>query len=287
MAITSPPLTWLRAFEAVARRLSFTRAADELGLTQSAVSQHVRALEDHIGEALFIRAHRQLRLTEAGRLLLPDVTSGLTILSDATRRYQRKTDKPVLRIAASASIAAHLLAPNIHAFKVSNPDVIVEIRTTVWPDDFDVTLADIEIRFGRAEMVANAARLLEPSFLHLVGVPDLVAQFEAGLEVPLIQPVGLSTEWSDMIKSAVPSLRVDTHGMAVDLAKAGAGIALTHGLISARSILKGEITEVARPRLPAKEAYYFALTQGEASDFCQRFAVWFDNLIAVTALALP
>ncbi|MEM9714921.1 MAG: LysR family transcriptional regulator [Pseudomonadota bacterium] len=278
----SPPLTWLRAFEAVARWLSFTRAADELGLTQSAVSQHVRALEDHIGEALFVRAHRQLRLTEAGRLLLPDVTTGLSILSNATRRYGQVLDKPVLRIAASASVADHILAPNIRAFQALNPDLILEIRTTVWPDDFTATAADIEIRFGRAEMVSSGADLIEPSYLHLVAKPDVATAFVAGADVSLIQPVGLSTEWSDIAENHVPVLRVDTHGMAVNLAKAGAGVALTHGLISQPSLQSGDLVEIDRPRMPAKEAYYFAIAAAADQEICLGFQEWFERVIAKT-----
>ena len=79
-----PPLTWLRSFEAAARHLNFTAAADELNLTQSAISQQVRSLEVRLGLKLFERKARGLLLTDEGRKRLPRTISGLEILSDAT-----------------------------------------------------------------------------------------------------------------------------------------------------------------------------------------------------------
>ncbi|WP_319799781.1 LysR family transcriptional regulator [Roseobacter weihaiensis] len=78
-----PPVTWFRAFDATARHLSFTLAAQELGFTQSAISQNVRALEQKLGTPLFVRGHRALSLTQAGRLLVPDVAAAIAQLEQA------------------------------------------------------------------------------------------------------------------------------------------------------------------------------------------------------------
>ena len=273
---SAPPLTWLRAFEAAARHLSFTRAADELGLTQSAISQHVRALEAKLAQPLFHRAHRQLHLTDAGRLLLPDVTAGLALLSQATRRFGQAADTDLLRVTTSASVAHWLLAPNIAAFRATHPNTVVELRTTVWPDDFIATSSDVEIRFGRGEMVGAAARLIEPSYLHAVATPDVARQFRDGQDQTFIQPVGLSTEWPDVLDGAQPGLRVDTHGMAVELAVEGGGVALTHSLITRPAILAGRLVELPLPRCPAQEGYYLAAAETEAA---QAFAAWVTGVI--------
>ena len=282
MSNRPPPLTWLRAFESAARHLSFTRAAEELGLTQSAISQHVRALEGDLGTPLFLRVHRALRLTEAGRLLLPEVTSGLQVLTQAVGRFQQPQDRPRLRIASSASVAQHILSPRLTDFLSAHPATVVELRTTVWPDDFIATAADVEIRFGSAQMVAQGARLLQPTQLVAVATPQVARSFAQGQRPPLIQPVGLSNDWSDLIKRAQPDIYVDTHGLAVDLACDGAGVALTHGLVAARALAAGQLVALDLPRLPAKEGYWVAVTSGPAQALAQAFADWLFSCLDPT-----
>lgn len=282
MSSRPPSLTWLRAFEAAARHLSFTRAAEELGLTQSAVSQHVRALEADLGTPLFLRVHRALRLTEAGRLLLPEVTSGLQVLTQAVGRFQQPQDRPRLRIASSASVAQHILSPRLGDFMATHPAVVVEVRTTVWPDDFIATAADVEIRFGSAQMVAQGARQLTPSQLIAVAAPQVARRFAQGPRPPLIQPVGLSNDWSQLIKRAQPDIYVDTHGLAVDLACDGAGVALTHGLIAARALAAGQLVMLDLPPLSAQEGYWVAVTAGPAQALAQSFADWLFSCLDPT-----
>jgi len=105
MAKSLPPLTWFRAFEAAARNLSFTAAADEIGMTQSAVSQHVKALESRLGVALFIRKARGLALTDDGRKLIPQVASALGTLTAASRIFETGTTQNLLTVATSVSVA--------------------------------------------------------------------------------------------------------------------------------------------------------------------------------------
>lgn len=291
MSKALPPLTWFRAFEAAARHLSFTLAAEELGFTQSAISQHVRALEERLGKQLFVRGNRALSLTDAGRLLLPDVAAAMGTLSAATMRFLPDEDRPVLTIATSASIARWVLAPHIVGFQSVNRDIALQIVTTVWPDDFVATNADIEIRFGAASVVGRNATLLQPSFLHAVAHPVLAKRL-AGRPVqdwlgsqPLIQPVGLSTGWGDIGKRCKPSLSlsasylVDTHGMAVDLALGNAGIALCHALVSREAIRQGALVELDVPRSDAKEGYYLATKASQLPDCQTRFVEWFRRLV--------
>ena len=89
MSKSLPPLTWFRAFEAASRHLNFTMAANEIGLTQSAVSQHVRSLETRLGVFLFVRKPRGLALTDEGRKLQPQVGAALELLGEATRDFQQ------------------------------------------------------------------------------------------------------------------------------------------------------------------------------------------------------
>ncbi|WP_299831066.1 LysR family transcriptional regulator [uncultured Roseobacter sp.] len=287
MSKSLPPLTWFRAFEAAARHLSFTLAADELGFTQSAISQHVRALEDRLGCQLFVRANRSLQLTDAGRLLVPDVTAAMSLLTQAVRRFLPDGDRAKLTIATSASIAHFVIVPQIATFTARHPNIALQLITTIWPDDFAATNADIEIRFGAPGVVGGGASLLEPSHLHVVAAPEVADTLPKSVHLadlrafPLIQAVGLSTGWTSLSRqhklaeALETDLYVDTHGMAVDLAIAGAGVALTHCQITRNAIQHGDLCEIALPHVPAEEGYYVALKATALPEQQQQFVEWF------------
>lgn len=297
MAKSLPPLTWFRAFEAAARHLSFTLAGEELGLTQSAISQHVRALESRLENKLFVRANRSLHLTDAGRLLVPDVTAAIAQLDRATRRFLPVVSKPRLTVAASASIAHWVITPALAAFQHAHPDIVIQLATTIWPDDFSTTHADVEIRFGSAEIAGQDAKILRPSYLHAVAAPDLWAQLGPAStlsdlkRVPLIQPIGISQSWTEMGKKAnptvalEPSILVDTHGSAVDLAVAGAGIALAHAQISVPAVQQGLLKVLPLGQFPADEGYYLAAKQSPFPAERDAFVDWFKTLVSETISA--
>ncbi|MGC1497752.1 MAG: LysR substrate-binding domain-containing protein [Sulfitobacter sp.] len=296
MSKALPPLTWFRAFDAAARHLSFTLAAEELGFTQSAISQHVRALEDRLGTPLFLRRHRALMLTDAGRLLVPDVAAAMARLHNATERFLPSTSRPKLTIATSASIAQWLLAPHLSDFHQSHPEIAIQILTTVWPDDFSNTNADVDIRFGPPDVVGQGAILLEPSALHVVAAPRIAKHLTGPIDwhqlakLPLIQAIGISTTWSDLAKRAKspipiePNIFVDTHGLAIDLAVSGAGIALTHSLISQEPILAGTLTKLPLPQIAAEEGYYLARKTTAFPEAQEAFVLWF---LAKLSLQVP
>ena len=287
-----PPLTWFRAFDAAARHLSFTQAAAELGLTQSAISQHVRALEDYLSTPLFIRSHRALQLTDAARLLVPDVAASLARLTQATDRFVPQTDRPRLTLATSVSVAQHLIAPQLAHFQRAHPDVAIQIVTAIWPDDFASTNADIEIRFGTADVVGQGALLLQPSLLHAVATPEICETFDPAdpsltlQHQTLIQPVGLSESWKTYagLTDREADLFVDTHGLAVDLALGGAGIALTHSLITGPALKSGQLATLPLPTISAEEGYYLHQKTATNQPLQNAFVDW---LLAQIALQQP
>ncbi|MBW4709965.1 LysR family transcriptional regulator [Roseobacter sp. YSTF-M11] len=293
-----PPLTWFRAFDAAARHLSFTLAAEELGFTQSAISQHVRSLEDRLGTQLFVRRHRALMLTDAGRLLVPDVAAAMGRLTQATERFQPTLTKPKLTIATSASVAQWIIAPRLASFHKRYPDSALQIVTTVWPDDFSATNADIEIRFGSKDVVGQGAELLTPSRLHVVASPSLAERlgdpvdWSALQSMPLIQPIGLSTGWADVARRAPggqppleASILVDTHGLAVDLAVSGAGVALTHTLISQTALCENRLHCVPLDPCTAEEGYYLARKATSFPREQDAFVAWFHDSLALLQAA--
>src|SRR5829696_232941 len=115
----------LKGFEAAARHLSFTRAAQELCLTQSAVSREIKALEGQLGQPLFKRIHRGLRLTDAGQVLYDAVREALTLIADATERLCASVSGERLTITTSVPLASMWLVPKLRRFVLLHPEVDV------------------------------------------------------------------------------------------------------------------------------------------------------------------
>jgi len=276
-----PPLTWFRAFEAAARNLSFTGAAEELGLTQSAISQHVRSLELRFGVPLFERKPRGLALTDDGRRLLPDVGRAIETLADISRAYDKRPAGRSLTVATSVSFAQWYLAPGIGAFRAANPDINVRIINTTWPDEYHRPIADVEIRFGSKSLVGKGAKRLEPDALVAVGAPGLGVDRRTLKDHPLIEAVGTSDDWKRWSEAVGdgeerrPSLLVDSHGLAVDLARQGAGVALTSSLIACPSLADGSLIRLDLPSAPAIDGFYLAVNDGAKGD-AAAFSSWLE-----------
>jgi LysR family transcriptional regulator, glycine cleavage system transcriptional activator len=140
-----PPLSALRAFEAAARHENFTRAADEMLLTQSAISRHVRTLEDHLGTSLFERRNRVVKLTTDGRKLMEAVSMALSHMSTVTQEIRRQRESGKLTVGMLTSQASLYMVPRMSAFRRAHPDLdvhIVSLERNPDPllDDFDVSI---------------------------------------------------------------------------------------------------------------------------------------------------
>lgn len=276
MSRTLPPLTWFRTFEAAARKLSFTAAAEEIGMTQSAVSQQVRALETRLGIELFVRKPRGLALTDDGRKLLPKVAAALGVLSQAVEGFEPGSARNLLTIASSVSVGQWLLAPRLAAFQARHPDLRLRVMSTIWPDDFRAALADVEIRFGSAAQVGQGAERLGPDALIAVASEDRVQDWRAG---PFIEAVGTSQGWTDWALAAGepglagPKLFVDNYGLALDLAAQGAGVALTSKYLAAQAVRTDQVRQVDPCEIDSSEGYFLAYDTG--SQISRDFVAWF------------
>lgn len=284
MARSLPPLTWFRAFECAARHLNFTAAADELGLTQSAVSQQVRSLEMRFGVSLFQRLPRGLSLTDDGRRLLPDVTAAIGSLRTAAEIFETGPTAGLLTVATSVSFSQWYLAPNLASFTEANPDLRVRIVGTIWPDEFHAAIADVEIRFGTKAMVGSGAQRLTPDRLIAVAAPRLAVERDKLSRHVLIEAVGTSggwTSWATQVRypdRLEPGLFVDSHGLAVDMARSGSGIAMTSSLIASPSLQDGSLQQVHPAAAPSKDGYYLAIRQN-ADGSAGRFAAWLKRQV--------
>jgi DNA-binding transcriptional LysR family regulator len=156
-----PPLDLLVGFEAAARHLSFTKAGEELYLTQSAVSRQIKELEDELGVALFQRKHRALALTEAGQQFYAAAAQVLTTMRSATERLQATAGKRrPLSVTTTHSFAALWLIPRLAGFTRTHPGVDVRITAETRVQDLDRDGLDLAIRHGPASLAGpNAVRL--------------------------------------------------------------------------------------------------------------------------------
>src|ERR1041385_9177390 len=169
-----PSLNGLRAFEAAARHLSFTQAASELNVTQTAISHQIRRLEEELGLRLFIRKNRALALTPQARDSLPGVRAAFTDLRLATDRLLRKGDDNVLTVSTLASLAAKWLLPRLTAFQEAHPGIDVRITTSTALVDFRGGDVDAAIRYGRGQWPGVRADWLMADELFPVCSPALL-----------------------------------------------------------------------------------------------------------------
>jgi len=145
-----PPLTAVRAFEAAGRHENFSRAAEELGLTQAAISYQIRQLEDRVGKPLFVREKGRVRLTEAGQRLLPSITGGFAGIADAFEAL-REDDAEILSINAAMSVGGAWLSSRIGRFQLRHPDIAVRLSLSNELVDLTGGHIDIAIRSGAGQ----------------------------------------------------------------------------------------------------------------------------------------
>jgi LysR family glycine cleavage system transcriptional activator len=141
------PLNALRVFEAAARLGSFTRAGEELGMTQTAVSYQIKLIEENVGELLFLRRPRQITLTEVGQRLAPRVTEAFEMLQEAVLSARGDVDSALL-ISSTATFASQWLARNIGSFQLAHPNIAVRLTTSDKIIDLATEAADLAIRSG-------------------------------------------------------------------------------------------------------------------------------------------
>jgi LysR family glycine cleavage system transcriptional activator len=160
MARKLPPLNALRAFEAAARQLSFTKAAEELNVTQAAISHQVKTLEEHLGLTLFRRLNRRLVLTEAGQLYLPVLREAFDAVAAGTARLGQDRESGALNISVLPSFAAKWLLPRLSRFRDRYPDIDVMVSANNRLIDFADGTYEMGIRYGLGDYPGLRTELL-------------------------------------------------------------------------------------------------------------------------------
>ena len=237
--IQLPPLLWLQAFESAARTLSFTAAGSELGVTQAAISQRIRLLEDRLGQKLFVRHARSLTLTPAGQAWLPSIHDAFSRISEGTTEVFGMTSEKPVTLRATPVIQQSWLAPRLVALHQQKPHLLLRLVSAIWPDDFGPEGADIEIRYGRGEWSGLEMLPLGDEQLLPVCTPALARELTKPSDLAghtLLHAVGFGVGWPGWLQAAgiahleaeCLSLTCDNQVMTLALASQGGGVALPH-----------------------------------------------------------
>lgn len=294
-----PPLDLIRGFEAAARHLSFTKAATELHLTQSAVSRQVQALEQHIGQPLFQRQHRALLLTEAGQLLQQTAAAMLADLSYTLERIAADRS-PMVTVTTTVSFASLWLVPRLPAFRLANPGVDVRISADSSVVDLSRARVDLAIRYCQPERAPPKSERLFGEEVLPVCHPSLLKDPQRPLREPadLRHQVLLHFEdraprlailqWETWLEAmglsdlqAAGELRFSHYDQVIQAALEGHGVALGRLPLMERQLRRGllvapfELSRLPGRRPQSSRAHYIVLEPAAAlRREVQQFAAW-------------
>ena len=290
MARPLPPLNSIRAFECASRHLSFSRAAEELGVTQGAVSKHVIALEDFIGSQVFVRAPSGLSLTQEGYTLMEALRPAFAMMSDAFAHYHRRSPRSnVCRIATLASFAGQFLVPRLPAFREKHPDIEIEFITSTRLVDLDREEADIGVRYGLGEYKGLMSTRLVKGILVPVCTPDLLEKSKGDVNKLLadhrrIQTAGYN-EWRDWLDAAKidvshlqPANVIEDFLVAIKAVSLGQGLALLPQFLVRDQIDAGELVEFSKTPLQVEHTYPIAHTAASVRrPYVQNVVTWLQK----------
>jgi LysR family glycine cleavage system transcriptional activator len=280
MSARLPSLNGLRAFEAAARHLSFTNAAAELNVTQTAISHQIRRLEEELGIRLFIRQNRALALTPQAHDYLPGVRAAFNDLRLATDRLLRKDNDHVLTVSTLASLAAKWLLPRLSAFQEAHPDIDVRITTSTSMVDFKNGDVDAAIRYGRGRWPGLRADWLTADQVFPVCSPALL-QGDRPLQTPedlvhhtlLHSSGGYDDDWRLWLTAAglptdiskQPGLSFDMIFMTLQAAIDGLGVAVGRTTYVEGDLAKGRLVVPFKISLPADAGFYLVSPEAAAN----------------------
>jgi LysR family glycine cleavage system transcriptional activator len=274
MTARLPSLNGLRAFEAAARHLSFTLAAQELNVTQTAISHQIRRLEEELGLKLFIRQSRSLALTPEATDYLPGIRAAFQDLRTATDRLLRKDDDRVLTISTLTSLAVKWLLPRLSSFQEKHPDIDVRITTSTELVDFRTSNVDAAIRYGQGRWPGLDAEWLMAEHLFPVCSPKLLTG-ERALRQPedlkhatLLHTSSTIDDWRLWLTAAgLPAHLSQNRGLTFDLAFMtiqaaidGLGVAMGHTAYVADDVANGRLVVPFNVSMPSA-GYYFVTPQ--------------------------
>lgn len=281
-----PPLAAVRAFEAAARHGNFTRAAEELGMTQAAVSYQVKLLEERLGAPLFRRDKRRVVLTDAGARAAPQVSRAFDAIDQAFAQV-RAEDEKLLVISTANTFANAWLAWRLGSFQMAHPEMAVRLDTSDALVDLDAGEVDCAIRAGLGPWPGLAAdKLLDIDFTPMVSPAFLERHgaLEPGdlLHLPLISPHDLW--WNIWLREAGvdvpegpprPGVRLDSQAHEGHAAIAGQGVAMLTPFFWKNDLAEGRLARPFEQVSTRGYAYWFVVPEGRRNvPKIKRFREW-------------
>ncbi|AXJ04824.1 transcriptional regulator [Pseudomonas fluorescens] len=291
-----PSLNGLRAFECAARHMSFTRAAEELNVTQTAISHQIRRLEDELGVRLFMRLKDGLALTDEGNAYLPGIRSAFLELRYSTEKLLESSNNSVLTISTLVSVASKWLLPRLPSFREAHPQIDVRISASTELVDFRKGGIDAAIRYGDGNWPGLRADWLMSDEIFPVCSPRLLTS-DKPLKTPadlthhpLLHVSGLTAnDWNDWLHAAgQPPLKAkgsrltfDLAMMAVQSAIDGQGVCIGRSTYVDDDLRAGRLVAPFDLRLKSDSGFYLVTPHDQAeSKKIVAFRGWLSQVLA-------
>lgn len=275
-----PPLNALRAFEATARHLSFSKAAEELHVTPAALSHQIRGLEELLGLKLFYRRTRSIELTEPARLVYPGIRTGFETIREAVDRLDRGNSRDrVLVVSSTPGLTAKWLVPRLYKFLARHPEIETRITASIGYANFATDDIDVGVRLSSGNHPDLYVEKLSDEWLLPLCSPRLVEGSDP-LRTPqdlrrfaLIQVdlPGIVPSWGDWMQMAgiegidsTRGLRLNVADHALDAASEGVGVVLAYKIVASRDLAAGRLVVPFGPEIPLPgRSYFFCCAKGD------------------------
>jgi LysR family transcriptional regulator, glycine cleavage system transcriptional activator len=288
-----PSLNGLRAFEAAARHLSFTKAAEELNVTQTAISHQIKRLEEELGLKLFVRQNRSLALTAEARDYLPGIRAAFQDLRLATERLKRKENANMLVVSTLTSFAAKWLMPRLSKFQQLHPAIDVRVTTSTELTDFARDGVDVGIRYGHGKwhglrsdwlMTEEMFPVCSPALLQ--GTHPIRKPEDLKHHTLLYTSNDMEDDWRQWLTAAhvpadilkQPALTFDMIFMTVQAAIDGQGVAIGRSAFVEGDLAAGRLVAPFDVKLPVDVGFYLVSPEDAADT--PKIAAFRDWLIA-------
>ncbi|CAB5504324.1 Transcriptional regulator, LysR family [Bathymodiolus thermophilus thioautotrophic gill symbiont] len=290
-----PPLNNLNTFSVAAKHLSFSKAAEELSITQAAVSQQIRLLEQRLGFDLFHRLHRQLKLTEQGIALQNPVNVALNGISNALEKLNKNSKKSILTISILPSLAIKWLIPRLSDFNQKHPDIDIHINAHLGLSDFKHD--DLSISFGHQHHANLVAKFLMDEDMFLVVSPKLLTgkyNFNKPNDLQhhtlihdsvdcVFEAYGIFIEpsWDDFSKLLKvdiknnKSLTLSQSHLVLQAAIAGQGVAIARSILVSDDLEAGQLVKIYKNKVLKSPGYHLVYPKSHGSNKnIQKFEQW-------------
>lgn len=272
-----PPLNALRVFDSAARHLSFTKAAEELFVTQAAVSHQIKTLEEFLGLKLFRRRNRSLLLTEEGQSYYLDIKEIFSSINEATRKLLARSAKGALTVSLSPSFAIQWLVPRLSGFNQAYPGIDVRIQAVDREEDKLADDVDVAIFYGRGNWSGLRTDRLYAEYLIPVCAPTLLTG-----EKPLKTPADLvyhtllhdtsRRDWQAYVRQLEMQNQINVQqgpifshsSMVIQAAVHGQGVALVNNVMARSEIESGRLVRPFQDVLVSKNAFYLVCQDSQA-----------------------